>query len=94
MKKGENKTMNGYKTVSVANSESVKRMMQTINENAKKDVHGIACTKYGALRADGSIIVCDVLESFPGGLKRIKLPDGSIRLVTPEKEGWIPVIDI
>ena len=85
---------NRYKTVSIANSESVKRMMEQINEQAKKDVYGVFAAKYGAIRTDGSIIICDVVESMAGGLKRIKLPDGTIRLVCPEKEGWIPVNDI
>ena len=84
--------MNGYKTTSIADSESVKRTLELINENAKKDVYGIAYTKYGALKSDGTIIICDVISATAGGFKRVRFPDGTEKLINPAADGYIPVV--
>lgn len=71
-------------------AESVKRLNDNINRQARATVGRHDVAKYGALQADGTIIICDVVETFQDGVKKVRYPDGREKLITAA-DGFIPV---
>ena len=79
-----------YSTVRMS-AESVKRMNDNINGYARAETGRQDFAKYGALQADGTIIICDVVETFRDGVKKVRYPDGREKLITAA-DGYIPVV--
>jgi hypothetical protein len=84
----EDNTPKGITTTTI--DPSLNRILEQANEQAKVFVNGSKTTKLGALQADGTIIICDIIETMRGGFKRIKLPDGRIKLIS-DADGYILV---